>query len=129
MFGGLSVRHSVEVAFERIHVLGPESAERGEPIIQFPQRLWAQAIETALRIDRGLDEARLAQHAEVLGNGWLRHAQLALDVSHGLLRREEQAEDGATVGLRNDFEYRFHASLYTSHGIYVSRHIQNGYGN
>jgi hypothetical protein len=41
-----------------------------------------------------------------------------------LLRRDEQAEDGAPVGLRNDFENRFHASLYTSYGIYVSRHIR-----
>ena len=124
MFRGLGVRHSVEVAFERIHVLGPESPERGEPIIQFLQRLWAQAIETPLRIHGGLDEARLAEHAQVLGDSGLRHAQLPLDVANGLLRRDEQTEDGAPVGLRNDFENRFHASLYTSYGIYVSRHIR-----
>jgi hypothetical protein len=59
----------------------------------------------------------------VLGHGWLRHAKLALDLSDRLLGGNQKRQDRATVGLRNDFEGGFHASVYTPTGIYVSRYI------
>ena len=77
--------HAVEVTFEGIDVRRPEVAERSQPGIDLLERLGIQAVETALRIDRGLDEAGLAQHAQVLGDGGLRHAEAALDLAHGLL--------------------------------------------
>ncbi len=77
--------HAVEVAFESIHVSGPEPAEPGQPGIQLLKWFRFQTVETTLRIHRGFHETGLAQHAQVLGYGRLRHTKLALDLSHRLL--------------------------------------------
>ncbi len=73
------------MAFESIDVSGPESAERSEPGVHLLKRFRFQAVEAALRIDRGFYEAGVSQHAEVLGYGRLGHVQLTLDLAHGLL--------------------------------------------
>lgn len=114
---------AVEVALQSIDALGPETAELREPFVNFLQRLGFDAVEAALCVDGGLNESSVAQHAQVLGDGRLRHAQLALDVADGLLGGDEQAEDGAAVGFRNDGECRFHSFYirliaYTCQGIF-----------
>ena len=110
--------HAVEVAFERIYVLGPESAELGQPVVELLKWFRFQPVETALCVHPGFHETRLAQHAQVLGHGRLRHAKLALDLSHRLLGRDQEAQYRAAVRLRNDFEHRFH-SLYILHRAYA----------
>jgi len=115
---------AVEVAFQSIDALGPEAAELRQPFIDFLERLGFDSVEAALRIHRGFDEAGVAEHPQVLGDGWLRHAQPTLDFANGLLVRGKKTEDGAPVGLGNDGEGRFHVSVYTSTGIYMSRHIK-----
>ena len=100
--------HVVEVALQSIDVSGPEAAELGQPRIQLLKWFRFQPVETALRIYRGFDEAGIAQHAQVLGDGRLRHAKSALDLANGLLGRDQEAQYGAAVRLRNDFEYGFH---------------------
>ena len=59
------VIHPIEVAFERIHVSGPEPAELGQPGIQLLKRRRFQSIDTALRVHSGFDEASFAQNAQV----------------------------------------------------------------
>ena len=54
------------MALESIHVSGPEATELSEPHIHFSQWFRSQAVETALRVDRGFDETGVAQHAQVL---------------------------------------------------------------
>src|SRR5438034_8484370 len=115
--------HAVEVALERIDTLGPEPAELIQPVINLLEWLWLQAIETALCIHRGFNETGVAQHAQVLGHGRLRHTKLALDLSHRLLGRDQEAQYRAAARLRNDFEYRLHSSYilyyaYTCQGIF-----------
>jgi hypothetical protein len=66
----LIVIHAVEMALESIHVSGPEATELSEPHIHFSQWFRSQAVETALRVDRGFDEP-FARHAQVLTR-WLR---------------------------------------------------------
>jgi len=115
--------HAVEVAFESIHVSGPEPAEGRQPGIHLQKRFWLQPVETALCVHRGFHETSLAQHAQVLGHGRLRHTQLTLDLSHRLLGRNQKAQDRAAVRLRNDFEDRLHSPyilsmVYTCQGIY-----------
>jgi len=100
--------HATKVAFESVHVSGPEAAELGEPFVKLLKRLRFQPVETALCVHRGLDETGVAQYAEVLGHGRLRHTKLTLDLSHRLLGGEQEAQYGAAVRLRNDFEDRFH---------------------
>jgi hypothetical protein len=92
------------VALESIYVSGPEAAEWSQPGIELLQWFGPESVEPALGVYRGFHEAGIAQHAQVLGNGRLRHAKLTLDFSHGLLRRDQQAQDGAAVRLGNDFE-------------------------
>ena len=111
------------MAFEGIDVSGPEAAELRKPVIHLLKRFGLQTVETALGVHRGFDETGVAQHAQVLGNGRLRHMKLALDISNRLLRRNQEAQDRPAVRLRNDFEYRFHSfdiprCVYTCQGIY-----------
>ncbi len=95
---------AIEVAFESIDVSRPEPAERSQPRIYFAKRLWLQSIEPALCVHRGFHESGVAQDSQVFGHGWLRDTKLALDLSHRLLRRDQESQDGATVRLSDDFE-------------------------
>ncbi len=58
--------HAVEMAFERIHVSGPEATERSQPGIHLLEWCWLQPVETALCVDRGFHETGLAEHSQVL---------------------------------------------------------------
>ena len=111
------------MTFERIDVSGPELAELRQPGIHLLEGFWLQAVEPALGIHRGFHETGLAQHAQVLGHGRLRHTKPTLDFSHRLLGRDQEAQDRAAVRLREDCERRFHAlsirhRAYTCQGIY-----------
>ena len=77
--------HAVEVAFESIYVSGPEPAELSQPGIDLLKWFRLQPVETALCVHRGFDETGLAQHAQVLGHGRLRHTKLTFDLTHRLL--------------------------------------------
>jgi hypothetical protein len=117
------VAHAVEVAFKSIDVSGPEAAELRQPSIHLPKRFWLQVVETALCVHCGLDEAGVAQHAQMLGNGGLRHTKLSLDLAYRLLGRAQEAQDRATIWFRDDFKNGFHAvyiprRAYTCQGIY-----------
>ena len=115
--------HAIEVAFESIYMSGPEPTERSQPGIHLLKRLRFQPVETALGVHGGFHEAGVAQHAQVLGHGRLGHTQLTLDLSHRLLRGDQEAQYGAAVWLRDDFEHRFHPldilqGAYTCQGIF-----------
>ena len=114
--------HAIEVAFERIDVRGPEPPELIQPGIDLLERLRPQPVEAALCIHRGFHEPGLAQHAQVLGHGRLRHPQLTLDLADRLLRGDQQAQDRAAVRLGDDFENGFHA-LYIPHTEYACQGI------
>ena len=101
---------------------GPEPAELSQPGIHLVKWSRFQAVETALCVHRGFDETGVAQHTQVLGHGRLRHAKLALDLSHRLLGRDQEAQDRAAVRLGNDFEGRFHV-LYILHWVYTCQGI------
>ena len=78
------VIYAVEVAFESVHVSGPEAAEGSQPGIDLMKWFWFQPVETALSIHCGLYEAGLAQHSQVLGHSRLRHTKFMLDLTHRL---------------------------------------------
>jgi hypothetical protein len=58
--------HAVEVAFESIHVSGPEPTERSQPGIDLLKWFWFQPIETPLCVHRRFYETGLSQHSQVL---------------------------------------------------------------
>ena len=114
--------HAVEVPLKGIDVRGPETPELGQPHIDLLERFRPEPVKTALGVHCGFNEAGVAQHAQVLGHGRLGHTEPALDFPHGLVGRDEETEDGAAIGLGNDFEYGFHSSYipqqeYTCQGI------------
>jgi hypothetical protein len=114
--------HAVEMAFESIYVSGPEAAELSQPSVDLLKRFRFQPVKTALCVYRRFYETGIAQHAQVLGHGGLRHTKLTFDVSHRLLFRDQEAQYGAAVRLRDDFEHRFHIAYilymeYTCQGI------------
>jgi hypothetical protein len=116
------VLHSIEMAFESIDVGNPETAELSEPGLDLLKRFRFQAVETALCVNRDLDETGVAQHTEVLGHGRLRHTKLALDLAYRVLRGDEEAEDGAAIRLSNDLECGFHFT-YIPYMVYTCQDI------
>ena len=62
----IHVIHAVEVAFESIHVSGPEPAERSQPGVHLLKWFRFQPVETALCVHRGFHKTGLAQHSQVL---------------------------------------------------------------
>jgi hypothetical protein len=60
------VIHAIKVAFESIHVSGPESAELSQPVINLLKWFRFQPVETALCVHRGFYETGLSQHSQVL---------------------------------------------------------------
>jgi len=83
--------HAIKMAFESIQVSGPEAPKLSQPGVNLLKWFRVQPVKTALRIDGGFDKAGIAQHAQVLGHGGLRHAKLAFDLSHRLLGRGQEA--------------------------------------
>ena len=81
----------VEMALERVDMSGPEPSERRHPGIHLLERFRYQPVDAALRVHRRFDNAGLAQHAQVLGHGRLRHSKLTLDLSRGLFGRDQEA--------------------------------------
>ena len=69
------------MAFESIDVGGPEAAELCQPGVDLLKGFRLQPVEAALCVDRGFDETGVAEHAQVLGDGGLRHSKLTLDFS------------------------------------------------
>jgi hypothetical protein len=110
------------VAFKSIHVSGPEPPEGSQPGFQLLKWFRSQPVETALCVHRGFHETCIAQHAQVLGHGRLRHTKLTLDLSYGLFRRNQEAQDRAAIRFRNDFEYGFHV-LYILQQVYTCQGI------
>ena len=60
------VIHPIQVAFESVHVRGPEPAELSQPGVQFLKWFRSQPVETALCVHRRFDETGVAQHAQML---------------------------------------------------------------
>ncbi len=58
--------HAVEVTFESIDVNGPEPTELSQPVVDLLKWFRSQAVETALRVHRGLDETGVPQDSQVL---------------------------------------------------------------
>jgi hypothetical protein len=114
--------HAVEVTFESIHVSGPESAELSQPFIYLLKWFRPQPVQAALCVYRGFHKTGVAQHSQVLGNGRLGHMKPALDLSYRLLGRDQEAQYGSAVRLRDDFEYGFHF-LYILYCVYTCQGI------
>ena len=101
----------------------PEAAEGGEPRVGFRERRRVDRVEAAGAVGSHGREARLAEHAEVLGDGGLRDAELlmhdATEVARRGLALGEQLEEPSADRISEDVE-RVHA-LSTSGFAYISQ--------
>ncbi len=113
---------AIEMAFESIDVYRPEATELLEPSIELLKWSGLEPVEAALCVDSGFDEAGVAKDAEVLGDGRLGHAELALDLPDRLLGGGQEGENRAAVGLGDDLECVFH-SPYIPTGVYTCQGI------
>src|SRR5919197_1538082 len=118
--------HLVQMALEAIEGLAPEGAIRGQPVVNLAQRLRPQAVDTALRIDAHLDQARISQHAEVLGDRWLAQGQPVDELADGPLAWAQEVEDSAPVSLGEHLERGRHTAEYALSAICLSRHPRWG---
>jgi hypothetical protein len=58
--------HAVEMAFESVHMNGPETPERSQPGIHLLKWFRSQPIETPLCVHPGFHETGLPKHPQVL---------------------------------------------------------------
>jgi hypothetical protein len=58
--------HAIEVAFESIHVNGPEPTEWSQPSIELLKWFRFETVEAALCVHGGFHETGVAQHSQVL---------------------------------------------------------------
>jgi hypothetical protein len=96
------------VPLEGIEAPGPKLAVRREPGVDLGKRFGAQAVAPALRGHPDGDQARFAQHAEVLGDGRLAEVHLLDEVADRPFALAQQIEDGASPRLREHVESVHH---------------------
>jgi hypothetical protein len=92
------------VPFQRIDVRGPELPELGEPGVDLLERFRPEAVEPALGVYGGLHKSGFSQDAQVLGDGWLGHSKLPLDLTDRLFGGYQQAQDGSAIRFGDDLE-------------------------
>jgi hypothetical protein len=102
--------HPIEVAFESIQMSRPEAAKLSQPGIQFLKGLRLEPVQAALCVYCRFHKTRVAENAQMLRHGGLRHMKLALDLAYRLLGQGQQTQYCAAVRLGNDLESGFHSS-------------------
>src|SRR4051794_18393632 len=92
------------MTFEVVEACAPQRAVRREPLVDRAQWFGADAVDAALPVDARVDQAGLAQDAEVLRYCGLTDGQRLDELADGLLAGEQQVEDPTPVRLGHDFE-------------------------
>src|ERR1035441_8298194 len=82
----------------------PVLLEGGRPVVQGTDGFGVGAVELLAAQAANVDEAGLAQDAEVLGDGGLVQLQAGDDVAHGALVGCEEGEDLATAWFGDGVE-------------------------
>jgi hypothetical protein len=99
-----------EMCFESVEAVAPHRAVGLEPCVQLGQRFQPDPVEPALPVGAHVDEAGVAQDAQVLRDERLAAAELIDEVADGPLALPKQVEDPPTVRLRENFDRCKHAS-------------------
>ncbi len=107
--------------------MGPFRSVRFEPVVQFLERLWAEAVEPPLRLPPNLDQPGVSQHLEVPRDAGLVHTDDLDEVTDRALTIADGVEDASPSRLGDSFQHggRCHALKYTSERIYVQSYVQD----
>src|ERR1700683_902913 len=92
------------MALECVEPPGPQPAVGLEPLGDRVQALASDPVDPALRVDPHVDEAGVAEHAEVLGHGRLAHPCGEHEVADGNEYMRWQAIPSATGARRYRIE-------------------------
>src|SRR5437763_34825 len=90
---------AVEVALQGVQALGPEASIRIEPRVELLERLAVELIDPALPVGARADEARLAQHPQVLRGAGLAQAEPFDELAHRPGPLPQQLEHLPPVGI------------------------------
>ena len=94
----------LQLALEPIEPVLPQTSIGGDPYVDLAERFRPEPIQAPLSIDADVDEARVAQHAEVLRDGGLADRQPLDKLAHRPLTVAQQVEDAATVRFGEELE-------------------------
>ena len=92
------------MAFEGVEAAGQFGAVGLEPLVEFPQRLGAEAVEATLGVAADLDEAGIAEDLEVSGHTGLVHADAVNELGHRSLTVPNGVEDPTASGFGDHVE-------------------------
>jgi len=95
----------IEMPFQIIETGGPQMPVGLEPLVDRAERIGAHPVQASLSVHSHLDEPGFAQDPQVLGDRRLAQLEPLHELAHAVLRRSQEIEDPAAVGLRQDFEY------------------------
>jgi hypothetical protein len=90
------------MVFESVEVRRPEPAVRRQPVVELRKGLWPDPVEPALRVGAGLNEPRVFEDAEVLGDAGLADLKAIHDLAYRPLAVSEQIEDRHPPRLGQD---------------------------
>lgn len=68
--------------FEGVEAVRPFRSVRLEPLVQFLQRRWLEAVKPSLRLASDLDEPCVSQNLEVPRDTGLVHADDLYEITH-----------------------------------------------
>jgi hypothetical protein len=103
--GGLEL---VEKRVEALKVVLPKAAVALEPSLKLLERGGAQGIDAALRVHTNVNEAGVAEDAEMLGDLGLAEAEAADQVADGAGAVAQEFDDMKAVGLGEGAEGSHH---------------------
>jgi Sigma-70 region 2 len=98
--------HRCELALEIVEPGLPLLPVRREPFVDRLQSLGADAVQATLRVGAHVDQAGVAQNAQVLRDRRLAEPERADEVADRTLRLLQEIKDAAAVGLAQGVEHR-----------------------
>lgn len=92
--------------FEPVEAGAPERAVRVQPFIEVGKRLGADPVQAALSVDARVDQPRLPEHPQVLGDRRLAQAEAIDELPDWLLAVAKHLENREAARLSEDLERR-----------------------
>lgn len=90
--------------FKVVEARGPHPPVGRQPLVEHPERLRPYSVQATLRVGAHLDQAGLAQDAQVLGDGRLAQIEPLYQIAHRRFGRLQEIEDAPAVRLCEDLE-------------------------
>lgn len=96
--------HFIEQRVQPLEPTFPEFSVTLQPCGRLSHRLGFKAAGTALRVTPAGNQAGTLQHAQMLGDGRLRHFEGRSQLRHRSFPERKTRQDGATRGIRQSRE-------------------------